>query len=76
MVPPYYDSLIAKLITHGKDRAEAVRLMRYALDNFNVSGIGTTIPFFKSLLEVPDFIDSNVNTRWVEEVFNYGGGCS
>jgi acetyl-CoA carboxylase biotin carboxylase subunit len=75
MVPPYYDSLVAKLITYGKDREEAVRLMKYALDNFNVSGIGTTIPFFKTLLDVPDFRNNEFNTKWVENVFNYGGGC-
>jgi acetyl-CoA carboxylase biotin carboxylase subunit len=75
MVPPYYDSLIAKLIVYGKDREEAVRLMKYALVNFTVSGIGTTIPFFKTLLDVPDFRNNDFNTKWVENVFNYGGGC-
>ncbi len=48
-VPPYYDSLIAKVITHGSDRDQAMMLMRYALANFEVSGIGTTIPFFQDL---------------------------
>jgi acetyl-CoA carboxylase, biotin carboxylase subunit len=72
-VPPYYDSLIAKVITHGADREEAMKLMRYALENFVVSGIGTTIPFFKSILETPDFITSKINTSWVERVFNYKG---
>ena len=72
-VPPYYDSLIAKLITHGSDRDQAMMLMRYALANFSVCGIGTTIPFFKTLLETPDFIKSKINTKWVERVFNYNG---
>jgi acetyl-CoA carboxylase biotin carboxylase subunit len=72
-VPPYYDSLIAKVITHGSDRNQAMMLMRYALENFVVSGIGTTIPFFKSIFKTPDFINSNINTRWVEGVFNYKG---
>ena len=73
-VSPYYDSLIAKVITYGSDRDQAIMLMRYALANFQVSGIGTTIPFFKALLETPDFIKSHINTKWVEEVFNYDGG--
>jgi acetyl-CoA carboxylase biotin carboxylase subunit len=72
-VPPYYDSLVAKLIAHGSDRDEAVMLMRYALANFDVSGIGTTIPFFKTLMETPDFIKSNINTKWVETVFYHEG---
>jgi acetyl-CoA carboxylase biotin carboxylase subunit len=72
-VPPYYDSLVAKLITHGSDRNEALSLMRYALANFVVSGIGTTIPFFKILLETPDFINGKINTKWVEKVFYHEG---
>ena len=68
-VPPYYDSLVAKLITHGSDREQAMLLMRYALANFSVSGIGTTIPFFKTLLEMPEVIESKINTKWVERVF-------
>ncbi|HMK65957.1 MAG TPA: biotin carboxylase N-terminal domain-containing protein, partial [Thermodesulfobacteriota bacterium] len=74
LVPPYYDYLIAKLITYGTDRGEAIKLMRYALANFKVSGIGTTIPFFKSLLENPDFLEDRYNTKWVEEVFFRNGG--
>jgi acetyl-CoA carboxylase, biotin carboxylase subunit len=72
-VPPYYDSLVAKLITHGSDRNETMSLMRYALANFVVSGIGTTIPFFKILLETPDFINGKINTKWVEKVFYHEG---
>jgi acetyl-CoA carboxylase biotin carboxylase subunit len=72
-VPPYYDSLVAKLITHGSDREQAMSLMRHALANFSVSGIGTTIPFFKTLLDTPEFIESKINTKWVERVFLYQG---
>lgn len=74
-VPPYYDSLVAKVITHGSDRNQAIMLMRYALANFKVSGIGTTISFFKTLLENPDFKENRYNTKWVEEVF-YNNGDS
>ncbi len=72
-VPPYYDSLIAKVISHGSDRSQAIRLMRYALDNFDISGIETTINFHKYLLGIPDVIDNRINTKWVEEVLNYTG---
>lgn len=72
-VPPYYDSLIAKIITYGDDRSQAIRLMRYALDNFDVSGIETTIPFYKHLLTMPDVVESRINTKWVETVLTYAG---
>jgi acetyl-CoA carboxylase biotin carboxylase subunit len=66
-VPPYYDSLIAKLITEGEDRAEAVDRMRYALHNFIVSGIDTTIPFHQFIIKNPEFLNGKVHTKWVED---------
>ena len=67
LVPPYYDSLLAKVITLGDDRYEAIERMKYALANFTVSGVDTTIPFHQVLLNHPDFIDGKVNTRWIED---------
>lgn len=67
-VPPYYDSLLAKIITVGKDRAESISLMQNALANFEVSGIDTTIPVLQSLIAENDYQNGKVNTRWVEKV--------
>lgn len=69
VVPPYYDSLIAKVITRGINRSEAIEKIQYALDSFIISGIPTTIPFLKFLITQKDFIAGKVNTRWVEELF-------
>ena len=66
VVPPYYDSLLAKVITLGNDRYEAIERMKYALASFTVSGVDTTIPFHQVLLNHPDFIDGKVNTLWIE----------
>jgi acetyl-CoA carboxylase biotin carboxylase subunit len=67
-VPPFYDSLLAKLITNGSNREEAVDRMKEALARFLVSGIHTTIPFYKFMLKHPDYLSGKVNTRWVEDV--------
>ncbi|CAN5491852.1 acetyl-CoA carboxylase biotin carboxylase subunit [soil metagenome] len=68
MVPPYYDSMIAKLIVHGATRAEAVDRMIRALDDFGIEGIATNIPLLKVIVAHPDFRDNNINTRWLETV--------
>ena len=68
LIPPYYDSLIAKVITKGNSRLEAIERMKYALDNFTVSGVSTTIPFHRQLLEHPDYVNGRVNTCWTEQV--------
>jgi acetyl-CoA carboxylase biotin carboxylase subunit len=65
-VPPYYDSLLAKLITRGTDRHEAIDLMQDALANFVVSGIDTTIPFHQFIMKNPDYLNGNVSTNWIE----------
>jgi acetyl-CoA carboxylase biotin carboxylase subunit len=66
-VPPYYDSLLAKLIVTGPDRAAAIDLARSALARFQVSGLETTVPFHAWLLQRPEFACAGVHTRWVEE---------
>jgi len=69
VVPPFYDSLLAKLIVRGADRATAVVRMQEALDRFVVAGIRTTIPFHRRVLAHADFHGGRVTTRWVEEQF-------
>jgi acetyl-CoA carboxylase, biotin carboxylase subunit len=69
VVPPFYDSLLAKVITVGADRPEAIARMRSALDDLRVSGVPTTAPFHRALLDHPDFRDGRVHTRWVEETW-------
>lgn len=66
VVPPFYDSMIAKIIATGKDRKEAIQRMRRALSEFKIEGIPTTISFHEKLIENEYFITSNFNTRWVE----------
>ncbi len=68
VIPPNYDSLIAKLITYGKDRQEAIARMRRALDEFIIEGINTTIPFHKKVLVNPDFISGNFDTNFAEKI--------
>jgi acetyl-CoA carboxylase biotin carboxylase subunit len=66
-VPPYYDSMLAKLIVTGTDRAAAMDLGRSALARFQVSGLETTVPFHARLLQQPEFVRAEMHTRWVEE---------
>lgn len=65
-VPPYYDSLIAKLIVHGRDRTEAIRRARRALKMFLVRGIATSIPLHLRVLEDRDFLAGDISTRFME----------
>ncbi len=67
LIPPYYDSLIAKLITTGADRGQATERMQFALNKFIVSGVETNIPFHQLLLKHPDFNNGKINTRWLED---------
>jgi acetyl-CoA carboxylase biotin carboxylase subunit len=67
-VPPYYDSLIAKLIVRGKDRTEAISRMRRALDMFIVEGIYTSIPLHRKILAHPDFVAGNTDTKFMERM--------
>ena len=68
VIPSYYDSLIAKLIVHGRDRSEAIAKMKRALDEFVVEGIKTTIPFHKKVLNSSVFIKGDFNTSFVEKM--------
>jgi len=65
-VPPYYDSLLAKLIVHGNTREEALARMRQALDSFIIEGVTTTIPFLSRVMRHPDFISGRVDTKFLE----------
>ncbi len=67
-VPPHYDSLVGKLIVHGADRAEALAKMRRALEELVIEGISTTISLHKRIFRNRDFIESRVDTTWVERV--------
>ena len=69
-VPPYYDSLLAKLCTKGDDRPQAIELMEDALANFDVSGVDTTIPLYDSIMKNQEYRDGKINTRWVEHFLN------
>ncbi|NGP43606.1 acetyl-CoA carboxylase biotin carboxylase subunit [Bacillaceae bacterium SIJ1] len=66
-IPPYYDSMVAKLIVHGKNREEAVQRMRRALSEFVVEGVYTTIPFHLHLMEHPVFKNGHFTTTFLEE---------
>jgi acetyl-CoA carboxylase, biotin carboxylase subunit len=66
LVPPHYDSLIAKLLTYGSTRDEAIARMRFALESFVVQGIHTTIPFLLELMSDADFAAGNIDTKFVE----------
>ncbi|MGA8513244.1 MAG: acetyl/propionyl/methylcrotonyl-CoA carboxylase subunit alpha [Burkholderiaceae bacterium] len=71
-IPMYYDSMIAKLIVHGKDRLDAIAKMREALNAFVIRGISSNIPFQAALLAHPKFVAGNFNTGFIAE--NYGKG--
>jgi acetyl-CoA carboxylase, biotin carboxylase subunit len=66
VIPPYYDSLIAKLITHGTDREEAIARMSRALEMFIVEGIHTTIPLHRKIMENPEFRAAQFDTKFME----------
>ena len=66
IVPPYYDSLIGKLIVHAPDRAAAISRLKGALEELIIDGIETTIPLFHALLEEPDVHSANYNIHWLE----------
>jgi len=70
MIPPYYDSLIAKLIVRGKDREEAVSRMARALEMFIVEGVYTTIPLHRRILADPDFRAGQLDTHFLEHFLN------
>jgi acetyl-CoA carboxylase, biotin carboxylase subunit len=65
-VPPYYDSLLAKVICQGRDRQEAIRRMHMALESFIIEGVTTTIPFLARVMENPLFQSGNIDTKFLE----------
>ena len=65
-IPPYYDSLIGKLIVHARTRNECLMRLKRALGEFVVDGIETTIPLFTSLISEPDIVDGNYDIHWLE----------
>jgi len=65
-VSPYYDSLVAKVMTHGKDRAEAISRMRRTLEMSVVEGIRTTIPLHLKVIAEPDYQAGKINTAFME----------
>jgi acetyl-CoA carboxylase biotin carboxylase subunit len=68
VIPPFYDSMIGKLIVHGPTRAAAVARLTSALDDFHVEGVPTTIGLHCSIVRHPDFISNQFHTRWLEQV--------
>jgi len=66
-IPPYYDSLVAKLIVHGANRNECLMRLRRSLMEFVVAGVDTTIPLHLDLIDNKDFIDGNYNIHWLEK---------
>ena len=66
-IPPYYDSLVGKLIVHGKTRGECLMRLRRALDEMVVEGIETTLPLFRALVREPDIIDGDYHIHWLEQ---------
>lgn len=71
-VPSHYDSLIAKLIVHGRNRTDAIEKMKRALDEFIIEGIKTTIPFHKKVFNNQDFINGDFNTGFVDRIISAG----
>jgi acetyl-CoA carboxylase biotin carboxylase subunit len=65
-VPTHYDSLLAKVIVHGRDRAEALARMGQALDSFILEGVTTTIPFLSRVIRSPAFVSGQVDTKFLE----------
>ena len=70
VVTPYFDSMIAKIIVHGKDRGEVIEKTLKAINEFSLIGLKTTIPFCRTVLQHPDFVDGSYTTRWVDQVFS------
>jgi acetyl-CoA carboxylase biotin carboxylase subunit len=72
-IPPYYDSLVGKLIVHGKTRQECLMRLKRALEEVVIDGIETTLPLFRALVAEPDVIDGNYHIHWLEQFLARGG---
>jgi acetyl-CoA carboxylase biotin carboxylase subunit len=73
VIPPYYDSLIAKLIVKGRDRTEAIGRMRRALEMFVIEGIKTSIPLHRRIVADPRFVAGNYNTHFIDRLVGTNG---
>ncbi|TDK45702.1 acetyl-CoA carboxylase biotin carboxylase subunit [Antarcticimicrobium luteum] len=67
LVPPFYDSMVGKLITRGKTRDDAIEAMLRAIHDFRIEGIKTTLPFAARIIDHPDFRSNRITTRWLED---------
>lgn len=72
-IPPHYDSLVGKLIVHGRNRAECLMRLRRSLDEFVVDGVDTTLPLFRTLVRNPDILNGDYNIHWLEKFLANGG---
>ena len=68
MIPPYYDSMIGKLIAHGSDRGDAIARLVAAIDEFAIEGVPTTLGLQRAIITHPDFVENRIHTRWLEQV--------
>ena len=68
-IPPYYDSLIAKLVVYGRDRAHCLARLKLALDEFVIEPIPTTLGLHRRLVDAPAIHDGNYSIKWLEEEF-------
>jgi acetyl-CoA carboxylase biotin carboxylase subunit len=72
-IPPFYDSLVGKLIVHGKTRGECLMRLKRALGEFVIEGIETTLPLFRALVQEKDIIDGDYHIHWLEDFLARGG---
>src|SRR5216683_2834381 len=72
-IPPYYDSLVGKLIVHGKTRTECLMRLKRALDEFVIDGIDTTLPLFRALVREQDIVDGDYHIHWLQDFLAKGG---
>jgi acetyl-CoA carboxylase biotin carboxylase subunit len=72
-IPPYYDSLVGKLIVHGKTRTECLMRLKRSLDEFVIDGIETTLPLFRALVREQDVVDGDYDIHWLERFLTRGG---
>ncbi len=72
-IPPHYDSLVGKLIVHGRTRNECLMRLRRALDEFVVDGVDTTLPLFRTLVRNPDIQNGQYDIHWLEHFLKTGG---
>lgn len=72
VIPPNYDSMIAKLIVHGKDRQEAVAIAKRALREFHIGGVSSTIPFHLYMLDDPNFLENHFDLTYIDSLIAEG----